>query len=302
MPTVRSRAGFFVSSAAVEMAAAALIFFAFYGFDAISTAAEETKNPARDLTIGIIGSMVVCTALYMVVAAVALGASPFDLFSKSSEPLAFVLRSLNHLLAAGLIGAAASIALPTVILVFMYGQTRIFFAMARDGLIPEVLARIGPRGVPTIVTVVTGVFAAGIAGFVPLKNIAEVANAGTLMAFTATALAMLVLRRTDPDRPRAFRCPAPWVVGPAAILGCLYLFFSLAGFTQLFFLGWNAVGALAYLAYARGHSLPGKAAAAMGRRGRGWNAGCSDGRPARVAPSPPPKIALDGRQRPSGVT
>ncbi|HWA60066.1 MAG TPA: amino acid permease [Caulobacteraceae bacterium] len=240
------------------MAAAALIFFAFYGFDAISTAAEETRDPARDLTIGILGSMAVCTVLYMAVAAVALGASPYAVFSKSSEPLAFVLRALDHPLAAAAIGTAAVVALPTVIMVFMYGQTRIFFAMARDGLIPRGLASIGPRGVPTAVTLFTGVVAAVIAGVFPLKIIAEIANAGTLLAFSATAASMLVLRRTEPDRFRAFRCPAPWVVGPLAVLGCLYLFFSLQTKTMLIFAGWNAAGLAVYAAYARGHSRVGQ--------------------------------------------
>ncbi len=233
------------------MAAAALVFFAFYGFDAISTAAEEVKNPARDLTIGIIGSMALCTAIYMVVAAVALGASPSEVFSKSGEPLAFILRALNHPVAAGLIAGAAVLALPTVIMVFMYGQTRIFFAMARDGLLPMALARIGPRGVPGAVTIFTGLIAALIAGFLPLKNIVELANAGTLLAFIATALCMMVLRRTDPDRARPFRCPAPWVVGPLAIAGCLYLFASLPLATMGRFAVWNLGGVAVYLAYGR---------------------------------------------------
>ncbi|MGA0600756.1 amino acid permease [Caulobacter sp. KR2-114] len=233
------------------MAAAALMFFAFYGFDAISTAAEETRNPSRDLTIGIVGSMLLCTAIYMLVAAAALGASPYDVFSRDGAPLAFILKTLNHPLAAALIAGAAVVALPTVIMVFMFGQTRIFFAMARDGLIPRALAAVGPRGVPTLVTLLTGAFAALIAGFVPLKQIAEVANAGTLLAFVATALCMLILRRVAPARPRAFRCPAPWLVGPLAILGCLYLFASLSRFTMIFFVGWNLAGFAVYLAYGR---------------------------------------------------
>ena len=233
------------------MAGAALMFFAFYGFDAISTAAEETRDPSRDLTIGIIGSMVLCTAIYMVVAVAAIGASPYDVFSKHGAPLAFILQAMNHPRAAALIAGAAVLALPTVIMVFMYGQTRIFFAMARDGLLPMALARIGPRGVPSLVTIFTGLFAAAIAGFVPLKDIAEVANAGTLLAFIATALCMMVLRRTEPDRIRAFRCPAPWLVGPAAIAGCLYLFASLPRVTMIRFAVWNLIGVGVYLAYGR---------------------------------------------------
>lgn len=236
------------------MAAAAVIFFAFYGFDAISTAAEEAKNPGRDLTIGIVGSMAACAAIYMVVAAAALGASPFEVFAKSGEPLAFILREQGHPLVAVLIAAAAVIALPTVIMAFMFGQSRVFFAMSRDGLLPSGLSRVNARGVPAAVTLLTGACAAAIAGFLPLKFIAEVANAGTLAAFIATAVAMMVLRVQRPDLPRPFRAPAWWAVGPLAVIGCLYLFYSLAGITQLMFVAWNVAGVLVYLAYGRTRS------------------------------------------------
>jgi APA family basic amino acid/polyamine antiporter len=236
------------------MAAAAVIFFAFYGFDAISTAAEEAKNPARDLTIGIVGSMLLCTAIYMIVAAAALGASPFQAFSSSSEPLAFILRSLSHPLAASLIAGAAIVALPTVIMVFMYGQSRIFFAMARDGLLPRGLAAVSRRGVPTVVTLFTGVVAALVAGAAPLSKIAALANAGTLLAFIATAVCMMTLRVVDPGRARPFRCPLPWLIGPAAVLGCLYLFSSLSAQTVEWFLIWNTIGVGVYLLYGRTHA------------------------------------------------
>lgn len=237
------------------MAAAALIFFAFYGFDAISTAAEEAKNPGRDLTIGIIGSMVACAVIYMAVAAAALGASPWRVFSQSSEPLAFILRSGGHHLAAGLIAAAAVIALPTVIMAFMFGQSRVFFAMARDGLLPRSLARVSARGAPVRVTLFTAVLASVIAGAAPLKLIAELANAGTLAAFVATALSMMILRLSRPDLPRPFRTPVWWLVGPLAVAGCLYLFWSLPALTRWLFLGWNLVGLVVYLAWSRRHSV-----------------------------------------------
>ncbi|MFM8376167.1 MAG: amino acid permease, partial [Phenylobacterium sp.] len=237
------------------MAAAALIFFAFYGFDAISTAAEEARDPGRDLTLGIIGSMVACAVIYMAVAAAALGASPWQAFSKSDEPLAFILRSGGHDLAATLIAAAAVIALPTVIMAFMFGQSRVFFAMARDGLLPRGLARVSPRGAPVRVTLFTAVLAAVIAGAAPLKLIAELANAGTLAAFVATAASMMILRLSRPDLPRPFRTPVWWLVGPLAVAGCLYLFWSLPALTRWLFLGWNLAGLVVYLAWSRRHSV-----------------------------------------------
>jgi APA family basic amino acid/polyamine antiporter len=237
------------------MAAAAIIFFAFYGFDAVSTAAEETKNPARDLKIGILGSMLACTIIYMVVAAAALGGSNYQALAGSPEPLAMVLRGLNHPFAATLIAGAAVLALPTVIMAFMYGQSRIFFVMARDGLLPQRLSRISPRtGSPTLMTMVTGVIVAAIAGFLPLNEIAAVANAGTLCAFIAVAVCMLVLRMRAPGQLRPFRTPLAWPVGLLAIGGCLYLFTSLSRITIEFFFVWNAVGILIYLLFARHHS------------------------------------------------
>ena len=232
-------------------AAAGIIFFAFYGFDAISTAAEEAKDPGRDLTIGIIGSMIACTAIYMIVAAAALGASPFEVFSASPEPLAFILRGLGHPQVAAVVAGAAVVALPTVIMVFMFGQSRIFFAMARDGLLPRRLAAVGARGVPVPVVILTGVVAAVIAGLLPLGEIAALANAGTLLAFIATAVAMMVLRRRSPNLPRPFRTPLWWLVGPMAVAGCLYLFSTLPVSTIVNFLIWNAIGVVVYLLYGR---------------------------------------------------
>jgi APA family basic amino acid/polyamine antiporter len=234
------------------MGAAALIFFAFYGFDAVSTAAEEAKRPERDLTIGIVGSMVVCTILYMVIAAAALGAMPFSAFASSGEPLALVLRTLHAPMAARLIAAAAVIALPTVILAFMFGQSRIFFVMARDGLLPRRLSSVSTRtGTPVAMIAFTAVVVSVVGGIFQLGQIAEVANSGTLAAFVAVAACMLVLRRREPDRPRVFRTPLAFLVGPLAIAGCIYLFFSLARLTQVAFLVWNVVGIVVYLLYSR---------------------------------------------------
>jgi len=232
------------------MAAASIIFFAFYGFDAVSTAAEEAKNPSRDLKIGIIGSMVICTLLYMAVAAAALGAMLYSQFSADKEPLAIILRTLGHPLAARLIGVAAVVAMPTVILAFMYGQSRIFFVMARDGLLPQQLGHVNPRtGSPVAMTVFTAIVVSVIAGIFPLADIVAVANAGTLAAFIAVLACMLTLRVRDPQRPRVFRTPWPWVVGVFGILGCIYLFFSLNTKTQTYFLIWNVIGIAVYFLY-----------------------------------------------------
>ncbi|USI73133.1 amino acid permease [Sphingomonas morindae] len=234
------------------MAAASIIFFAFYGFDAVSTAAEEAKDPRRDLTIGIVGSMLACVVIYVFVAASAVGALPFQRFAGSAEPLALVLRSLGHDRAAVLFGAVAVVALPTVILAFLYGQTRIFFVMARDGLLPAALGRVSHRsGVPVAVTIGTALVVAVIAALLPLAEIAALANAGTLCAFVAVGVALLVLRRRDPDRPRGFRAPAAPLVGWVAILGCCYLFLSLPTGTQIRFFLWNAIGLALYFLAAR---------------------------------------------------
>jgi len=231
------------------MAAAAIIFFAFYGFDAIATAAEEAKNPSRDLAIGIVGSMLVCVAIYMAVAAAAIGAVATTGFANSPEPLALILREIGKPWAARILGAAAVIALPTVILAFFYGQSRIFFTVARDGLLPPSLARVSQRGTPVRITVFTAVVTSVFAGLIPLASIAALANAGTLAAFVAVCAAMLSLRQREPETERKFRTPLAWVVGPVGILGCLYLFISLPNRTQLFFLTAQVIGLVLYAIY-----------------------------------------------------
>ena len=238
------------------MAAAAIVFFAFYGFDAVATSAEEAKNPKRDLTIGIIGSMLVCTFIYMAVAVAAVGAVSYLVLANSPEPLALVLRTLNEPLAARLVALAAIVALPSVILVMMYGQSRIFFVMARDGLLPNRLATVSPRtGAPTTITLLTGLSIAVIAGIFRLDEIAELANAGTLLAFISVGLCLMVLRKTAPDLPRLFRCPAPMLVGTLAIVGCLYLLTSLPSSTLVRFLVWNGIGLAIYFFYGRRKGL-----------------------------------------------
>lgn len=237
------------------MAAAAIIFFAFYGFDAIATAAEETRNPGRDLTIGIVGSMAACVLIYVAVAVAAVGAVSYTRFADSPDPLALILRELGRPLAAQYLAASAVIALPTVILAFFYGQSRIFFTMARDGMLPQSLASVSSAGTPVRITLFTAAVVIVLAGLVPLGELAALANAGTLAAFIAVASCMLVMRVRAPDAPRTFRAPAPWLVGPAAIVGCGYLFFSLPATTQLWFVVWNVLGLVIYALYGRRNAV-----------------------------------------------
>ena len=231
------------------MAAAAIIFFAFYGFDAIATAAEEAKNPSRDLAIGIVGSMLVCVLIYMLVAGAAIGALVYTGFADSPEPLALILREIGQPWAAQVLGASAVIALPTVILAFFYGQSRIFFTIARDGLLPAKLANVSRRGTPVRITIFTAIVTSVFAGLIPLTAIAALANAGTLAAFVAVCAAMLVLRKREPDRERKFRAPAATLVAWVGILGCIYLFISLPNRTQIFFVVAQIIGLLLYMIY-----------------------------------------------------
>jgi basic amino acid/polyamine antiporter, APA family len=242
------------------MAAAAIIFFAFYGFDAIATAAEETKNPGRDLSIGIVGSMLACVLIYMAVAGTAIGALAYSRFADSPEPLALILREIGRPWVARYLAVSAVIALPTVILAFFYGQSRIFFVMARDRLLPPVLARVSARGTPVRITIFTAMIVGTLAGLVPLSELAALANAGTLTAFIAVCVCMLIMRRRHPDTPRKFSTPLPWVIGTFGILGCAYLFVSLPVRTQIYFACAHAVGLVLYFLYGARRSVAGRGA------------------------------------------
>jgi basic amino acid/polyamine antiporter, APA family len=267
-------------------AAAASIFFAYVGFDAVSTAAEETKNPQRNMPIGLLGSLGICTIFYILVAAGVIGsvgAQPMmdangaglapgsseltaacnsignNAVVCSKEALAWTLRSIGWSQIGNLIGLAAGIALPSVILMMMYGQTRIFFVMSRDGLLPEKLSSIHPRfHTPHVITIITGIFVAFFAAFFPVGALADISNAGTLFAFAMVSIAVMVLRRTDASRVRPFRTPLVNIVAPLSILGCIYLFFSLSGYTLLLFVGWAALGLVIYFLYSRKTSHVGR--------------------------------------------
>ena len=234
---------------------AALIFFAYIGFDAISTTAEEARNPQRDMPIGMIASLSICTVLYVLITAVLTGIVPYQQLG-TAEPLATALNAVHLDWAAGFISFGAVVSMTAVLLVFQLGQPRIFFVMSRDGLLPRALSKVSPRtGTPVTITAFTAVLVAALAGVARLDEIAALANAGTLAAFVAVAACLLVLRKREPQRPRVFRTPLAWVVGPVAILGCMYLFWSLPHKTQLWFLVWNAVGLVAYMVWGRRGSL-----------------------------------------------
>jgi APA family basic amino acid/polyamine antiporter len=179
----------------------------------------------------------------------------------SKEALAWTLRSIGWQQIGNLIGLAAGIALPSVILMMMYGQTRIFFVMSRDGLLPAVLSKIHPRyHTPHVVTMITGVFVAFFSALFPVGALADISNSGTLFAFAMVAVSVMVLRRTDPTRHRPFRTPAIYLVAPLAVAGCLFLFFSLSGYTLGLFVGWAVLGLIVYFAYSRSHSHVGQGA------------------------------------------
>jgi APA family basic amino acid/polyamine antiporter len=243
-------------------AASASIFFAYVGFDAVSTAAEETINPQRNIPIGLIGSLAICTVIYMLVAAGAtgaVGAQPGGELSQSKEALAFVLNEIGHGWAGKLVAISAAIALPSVILMMMFGQTRIFFVMARDGLLPDVFSKLHPKyGTPHVVTMCTGVFVALFAALFPVGKLADISNSGTLFAFFTVAVGVMILRRTNPDRKRPFRTPVYFLVCPLAAAGCVFLFFQLSGYTELMFLGWTLIGLVVYFLYSRRRSHVGQ--------------------------------------------
>jgi APA family basic amino acid/polyamine antiporter len=205
--------------------------------------------------------MVLCVIIYMAVAAVAIGALSYTRFANSPEPLALILRDIGEGWAAKILGVGAVVALPTVILAFFFGQSRIFFTVARDGLLPASLARVSSRGTPVRITIFTAIVVSVIAGLVPLAEIAALANAGTLAAFVAVCAAMLVMRRREPDRPRRFTTPAPWLVGLAGIAGCIYLFVSLPAQTQKFFFVAQAIGVILYWLYGSRRAEKARAAA-----------------------------------------
>ena len=262
------------------LGAAASIFFAYVGFDAVSTAAEETVNPQRNVPIGLIGALGICTVFYLLVSAGAIGtvgaqpimgpdggllqpgSTPFaercqSLLAMGREPLvcskealAFVLREAGHPWLGNAIGIAAFLGLPSVILIMLFGQTRIFFVMSRDGLLPTGLAKIHPKwNTPHVITMITGVAVAAFAAFLPVGKLADISNSGTLFAFFMVALSVLILRRTQPDRERPFKTPFIWIVAPLAIIGTVGLYVSLPVEAMLVLPIWGGIGLVIYFLY-----------------------------------------------------
>jgi len=266
--------------------AAATMFFAYVGFDAVSTAAEETKNPQRNVPIGLIGSLLICTVFYMLVSAGAVGTiggqpvmaggaplttgSPelarqcalpqyAEMLVCSREPLAHVLRTLGYGTVGNLLGYAAFAALPSVILILLFGQTRIFFVMSRDGLLPGFLSNVHPRWrTPHICTAITGVAVAIAAAFLPVGQLADISNAGTLYAFMMVAIAVWMLRKRDPHTTRGFRVPALPLVAILTVFGCLFLFFNLPKEAMLVLPVWTVIGFFVYFGYSYRHSHLGR--------------------------------------------
>lgn len=236
------------------MVGAATVFFAFIGFDAVSTAAEEVKRPQRDLPIGIIASLLICTVLYIAVSLVLTGIVPFGQLDRS-DPVAFALQFIGQDGLAGVISVGAITGITTVMLVMMYGQVRVSYAMSRDGLLPKRFSKVHPTfKTPFLNTWITGIVAALISGLVDLSVLAHLVNIGTLSAFVLVAIAVIVMRKTHPDLPRAFKAPLVPFLPALAVIFCLYLMLQLPAITWECFGIWLAIGVIVYFLYSKKHS------------------------------------------------
>jgi APA family basic amino acid/polyamine antiporter len=236
------------------MGGAALIFFAYIGFDAVSTAAEEARHPQRDLPIGILASLAVCTLIYIAVAGLLTAVVPYPTLNVGS-PVADVMLRLGYPWAAGLVAAGAIAGLTTVMLVLFYGLTRVFLAMSRDGLLPPVFARVNARSqTPVRIIMVSGLLIATVAGLTPIGDVAELVNIGTLAAFLLVCVGVVSLRRTHPDLPRPFKAPWSPLTPALGAIACLYLMLSLPVVTWVRFGVWLVIGLIVYFMYSRSHS------------------------------------------------
>jgi APA family basic amino acid/polyamine antiporter len=241
------------------LAAASLVFFAFIGFDVVATTAEETRNPQRSLPRGILGSLAIVTVLYVAVALVLTGMVPYTDLRTSPDGTPATLATAFSLLgvdwAATVISIGALAGLTTVVMVMLLGQIRVFFAMSRDGLLPRSLARTGSHGTPVRITVLIGAVVAAVAAFFPIGTLEELVNIGTLFAFVLVSIGVVILRRTRPDLPRAFRTPLVPLVPILAVLACVWLMLNLSVETWLRFVLWMVLGVVVYALYGRTHSV-----------------------------------------------
>jgi APA family basic amino acid/polyamine antiporter len=246
------------------LAGASIVFFAFIGFDIVATTAEETKNPQRDVPRGIMGSLAIVTVLYVAVAVVLSGMVSYtvlrDAGEKANLATAFAENGIDW--AATVISIGALAGLTTVVIVLMLGQTRVLFAMSRDGLTPRSLAKTGEHGTPVRITVIVGVLVAIAASVFPIGKLEEMVNIGTLFAFVLVSAGVIVLRRSRPDLDRGFRAPWVPVLPIAAIVACVWLMLNLTGLTWIRFLIWMAIGVAIYFVYGRRHSVLGRREAA----------------------------------------
>jgi APA family basic amino acid/polyamine antiporter len=241
------------------MTGAAVVFFAYIGFDAVSTTAEEAKNPSRDLPIGIIASLVVCTILYLVVAGILTGIVPVVQYKSDVQflnaPVGYALAVIHKDWAAGLVSAGAVAGITSVLLVMLMSQPRIFFAMSRDNLLPAGVSKVHPKfRTPYITTIITCVIVALVAGFVPIQILGEMTSIGTLFAFVVVSVAVPILRARRPEAKRPFRVPGGPIIPILGTLSCLYLMVSLSVMTWVRFLVWLDAGMLIYWFYGRTHS------------------------------------------------
>ncbi|HWW72915.1 MAG TPA: amino acid permease [Duganella sp.] len=238
------------------LSAAALVFFAFIGFDAVTSAAEEVKRPERDLPIGIIGSLAACTFLYVIVSAIMTGIVPYQQFLGVDHPVTLALQYAGENWVAAFVDLGAILGMTTVILVMAYGQTRVIYAMSRDGLLPKRLSTVHPRfHTPFFATWLVGIVFGLIAAVVPLNILTELINIGTLAAFSLVSIAVVILRKKRPDLKRAFRCPGVPVIPALAVIFCVMLMTYLSWHTWVAFVIWMVIGLVIYFGYARKHSV-----------------------------------------------
>jgi APA family basic amino acid/polyamine antiporter len=234
---------------------AAIVFFAYIGFDAISTAAEETRDPQRNLPIGILGGLAICTVIYVIVGAVLTGMVPYGQLANSADPLAYALQAAGFQKVGWVVALGAAVSMTAVLLVFQFGQPRIFFSMARDGLLPEWAAKLHPRTrIPAATTLLTGVVVALAAAVGDAAETYDLTNIGTLFAFALVCVGVLVLRVTEPARPRPFRVPLVWIVAPLGAAACVFIMVGLPYQAWERFAIWLGVGLALYFAYGFWHS------------------------------------------------